>query len=646
MYLQLFRNYLHERGVLTEAVELIYEEKRKSPSDDELLVAFTSSSWKTCVSAPAQAEPILSVIQNSIKKRLKPIDTFPFRISSSMSKSAPALIFTPIAEEAADGIDEEQAVLKLLQGGDLIFVPKQDEARSLQRATAWSEIPTKTEWLSLQLKNIPGLRRPEAALGILWDLLDKGVVQLVETSNKAANMWIYTTYLDAVLTLTPGALKDICPSRSRDTNKHVVMDPILEAIKKGLLLYSIRGLWLENNPFDTTTVGSHLMDQTKETFPTRDSAALPLAITTMIGVPKQLGQGLSDLTAQALKELVEAGLIEPIIKKGHTLLIRWGSDLRTAILQTDKIRVGSHYSSTTLEVPDEDIEAALENMLQRKFKADWGIVLLSVDTDAVFPFESNDFDPQLQSTDQLHISNTGSHILAQGSWTITSQALKRWRQRKGIFQLPLSSPRGILWLYPGLQEPPNSSTFRTLTQLFGPKHGTTQFLSALGAREDLDTSSAVWNVLRNCRQQAILAELHQAAQLRAWFIPNHTIQVVNGKRQAIPTQLPASSQVRPDWLPQLDMTSNGTEILQAALSTSKDDPLGVAAHPLMNYGVLLTRLDQFDKINLTTAMSALPAALQKEPIDLAELTGDMECEYENLEEDRREGSGGPSPPSS
>ena len=153
-------------------------------------------------------------------------------------------------------------------------------------------------------------------------------------------------------------------------------------------------------------------------------------------------------------------------------------------------------------------------------------------------------------------------------------------------------------------------------------------------------------MLRDCRQQAIQAELHQAVQLRALFIPGHTIQLVNGKRQATPTQQPASSQVRPSWLPRLDMTSNGTEILQAALSAPKDDPLGIAAHPLTHYGVLLTKLDQFERINLTTAMSALPAALQKEPVDLAELTGDMDCEYFLNFEDRGEGSGGPSHSSS
>ncbi len=134
----------------------------------------------------------------------------------------------------------------------------------------------------------------------------------------------------------------------------------------------------------------------------------------MIGVSNSLGQGLSDITNQILRDLVDAKLLEPLLKKGHTLLIRQGSDLKAALLQTDTIRVGFHYNST-MEVPDEDITTSLECTLQRKFPAEWGIVLLSVDDDAVYPFESADFEPQLQSPDPLHITNIGSHILSQGS---------------------------------------------------------------------------------------------------------------------------------------------------------------------------------------------------------------------------------------
>ena len=94
------------------------------------------------------------------------------------------------------------------------------------------------------------------------------------------------------------------------------------------------------------------------------------------------------------------------------------------------------------------------------------------------------------------------------------------------------------------------------------------------------------------------------------------------------------------------MASNGTEILQAALSVSKDDPSGIAAHPLAQYGVLLTKFDQFEKVDLTAALSALPVALQLDPVDLAEIAGGMELEYVlNFEGDRGGGSGGPSHPS-
>ena len=155
----------------------------------------------------------------------------------------------------------------------------------------------------------------------------------------------------------------------------------------------------------------------------------------------------------------------------------------------------------------------MEYTLQRKFPGEWDFVLLSVGDDAVYPFESADFEPQLQSPAPLHITNIGSHILSQGSWTASSLALKIFSQKKGIIQQPLSNPRGILWIYPGLQEPPNDMTYRTLPQLLGPQYGTLQFLSDLGAREDLKSSMEVLDTLRDCRQQAILSELRLVTEV-------------------------------------------------------------------------------------------------------------------------------------
>jgi hypothetical protein len=353
---------------------------------------------------------------------------------------------------------------------------------------------------------------------------------------------------------------------------------------------------------------------------------------------------LSDITNQILRDLVDDKLLEPLLKKGHTLLIRQGSDLKAALLQTDKIRVGFHYNST-MEVPDEDITAALEYTLQRKFPAKWGIVLLSVGDDAVYPFESADFEPQLQSPDPLHITNLGSHILSQGSWTASSLALKRFRQKRGIIQQPLSSPKGILWIYPGFQEPPNGMTYRTLPQLLGPQYGTLQFLSDLGAREDFKSSMEVLNTLRDCRQQAILSELRLATQSRPIFIPALTIRTAEGKRQAVPLTQPSSHQVQHNWLPRLDISADYAEILQAAISVTKDDPKGVAAQILENYGVLLTTFSQFERVDLSTVLSTLPKALLTEPVSLAELAGAMEEEYViSFEGDQGGGNGGPARP--
>jgi hypothetical protein len=241
-----------------------------------------------------------------------------------------------------------------------------------------------------------------------------------------------------------------------------------------------------------------------EPFSKRDPDALPLAITTMIGVPKPLGQDLSDVTTQVLRDLVEANLLESLLKKDHTLLIRKVSDLKTALLQTDKIKVGFHYTSC-VEVTEEDIAMSLDNTLPRKFPEEWGIVILSVGDDAEYPFETADFTPQLHFPDPLHIANIGSHILFQVLWITSSSGLKRFRQKKGIIQQPLSSPRGIMWIYPGFQEPPNDTTHHSFPQLLGPQYGTLQFLSALGVSTDFKSSREVLETLSDCRRQAILS---------------------------------------------------------------------------------------------------------------------------------------------
>ncbi len=90
----------------------------------------------------------------------------------------------------------------------------------------------------------------------------------------------------------------------------------------------------------------------------------------------------------------------------------------------------------------------------------------------------------------------------------------------------------------------------------------------------------------------------------------------------------------------MGIAANNTEILQEAISEAKNDPKGVAAHILENRGVLLTTFNQFETVCLSTVMSALPEALLKEPVSMAELTGDMYYVI-SFEEDRREGNGGP-----
>ncbi len=79
------------------------------------------------------------------------------------------------------------------------------------------------------------------------------------------------------------------------------------------------------------------------------------------------------------------------------------------------------------------------------------------------------------------------------------------------------------------------------------------------------------------------------------------------------------------------------------ISVVKNDPKGVAAHILQDYGVLLTTFKQFEVVNLSTVMSALPEALQKGPVSMTELTGEMEYVLD-FEEDHGEDNGGSTQP--
>jgi hypothetical protein len=106
-----------------------------------------------------QGEPILVSIPNSIKKRLKAVGSVPFRISNIASKPVPELTFTPLDEDETDDIVEDQTILRMLQQGDLIFVPQLPggTAQPIQRSTAWSDIPFIPGWSSVQIKSIPDM---------------------------------------------------------------------------------------------------------------------------------------------------------------------------------------------------------------------------------------------------------------------------------------------------------------------------------------------------------------------------------------------------------------------------------------------------------------------------------------------------------
>ena len=57
-------------------------------------------------------------------------------------------------------------------------------------------------------------------------------------------------------------------------------------------------------------------------------------------------------------------------------------------------------------------------------------------------------------------------------------------------------------------------------------------------------------------------------------------------------------------------------------------------------GINTTTFEQSEEVSLSTAMSALPEAVLKEPVSMVELTGNMDYVI-SFEEDQGEGNGGP-----
>ena len=152
MLLQLVRDYLRGRGVLTETLEIIDDQRRGSTPDDTFIEVFTTDTWKTVTSPRAQGEPILMSIPDSIRKRLKSVSTEPIRISDHKSKEAPDLTFTPMEDDQTDAQGEDLTILQILQSGDATFALEfSTNNQVLGRNTAWADIPHLPEWNSRQI---------------------------------------------------------------------------------------------------------------------------------------------------------------------------------------------------------------------------------------------------------------------------------------------------------------------------------------------------------------------------------------------------------------------------------------------------------------------------------------------------------------
>lgn len=449
------------------------------------------------------------------------------------------------------------------------------------------------------------MKRPDTSLESLHALQDKNLARQFEGPAETI-IWMYAPFFDALLILKPDILQELRPTNLAEDNRRRVMDYIEAVIKVQLTAHASRGLWVEDTPFPNTIHGEGLLDGSKEQFPPQDPAALPLAMVSLLSLPSKLGKGLSEVTMTVVSGLIDEDILEPIGKKGHTLIISRGSDLKDSLLKTDALRLGYPYASASIQVSEEAITKAFERLSTHVLPNFWGMVLLDVDEDSEYPnIETANFLPSTCSDDPFHINRVGSQILAQGSWWIQSQALKKLRKNKGLHQFPLKHPKALLWLCPG--KIPGQEDFYSLSQLFGQDQDIEKVLRG-GVFE---TSAMVHRTIQECRTKAIITAARSAVARGPAVVPGFSL--VNNTVLTAPT--PRSDKVNKEWLilPRLQLATDPLELLMvisAAKDTETRNPQGIVAYSMPEWGVLLTKSDLFEHAKLHTILQdILPQAL-------------------------------------
>jgi hypothetical protein len=299
------------------------------------------------------------------------------------------------------------------------------------------------------------------------------------------------------------------------------------------------------------------------------------------------------------------------------MLLKKDSDLKHLLLQSNDLRVGFPFPPT-LTIPQENISKALDHMLSTHFGSrGWGIVFLSTSEEVDYDdIETNDYRPILYSSDPLHICNAGSQILAQGTWMTQSNGLKAHKKAKSIIQYKLQNPKGLLWLCPGKQNSVSGKDVRTMDQLFGQGHGIDATFLNGGA---FQTTHSIWEALQTLRNAAIIDAARKAVEKTPAIIPDRIFETsTGGHPKTKEMQLKDSNTIHQGWLllPCLTIDTNPTELLQTVLQAKNTETKranGVVAIPIENMGILLTRSDRFEKVQLKDTWENLLVALTVPP---------------------------------
>jgi hypothetical protein len=457
---------LQKRGTRVEVLERIFDEWKPGPHQDVFLAIFTEESWQHLQGSMVQ-------ITGSINWRLKIEAGCSIQTFDNKQQLIPDLVLRPLEDALQEEGEEDLCIIDTLKEGKIIYAPHKNKSDVVvSRLTHYTDIPElSAECKSIMITKIPNIKDPESALKTLYALLDKDQVRQIEGPQNTT-LWIYAPFLDTLLTIDVKILDELRPTNSTEINQSIIMDSLYQKIKKAILQNAEQGLWMEDVPFPNTPKGTGSLDEGRDPFPTQDPVSMPMAIIPMMKLSKKIGQGLSTITHKVLSDLIDASILEPIEKLGHTMLLKKDSDLKHLLQQSDDLRVGFPFPPT-LTIPQEDISKAFDQMISTHFSPKgWGIVFLSTSEDVDYDdIETNDYRPILYSSDPLHICNADSQILAQGTWMTQSNGLKAHKKAKSIIQYKLQNPKGLLWLCPGKQNSVLGTEIRTMDQLFGQGHG-------------------------------------------------------------------------------------------------------------------------------------------------------------------------------